>query len=40
MGEGGGGRMEVARGVGSWIGVEVGKAIEEEGVVVESDIGA
>ena len=40
MGEEDRGREEVERGVGSWIEVEVGKAIEEEGVVVESDIGA
>ena len=40
--DGGGGWRQVGgrEGVGSWIEVEVGEAIEEEGVVVESDIGA
>ena len=40
VGEGDEDREEVEREVGSWVMVEVGRVIEEEGVVVESDIGA
>ena len=40
VGEGDEGKDEVEKEVGSWVMVEVGRVIEEEGVVVERDIGA